>query len=234
MTARVQDLIDKKDTFEIIRDRIAVILAEESASQVAKATADGKDNPEDWELRVYTERANPWAMFQDDSPAEEVDDSPVVNVWYDGSGFDMSKSNISNRQHANGKFNIDIYGYGRSAGIDGGGHTPGDEEASLIAQRGLRLVRNILMSAYYVRLNFDLDKIPQNIIGRRWSESIQSFQPEFGNQNALNVQGIRFVLAVDFNEFSQEFQGENLEKVVVDIKRDVDGKVLATGEYNYT
>ena len=33
MTALIQQLIEKQDTFEIVRDKVALILAEESAQQ---------------------------------------------------------------------------------------------------------------------------------------------------------------------------------------------------------
>ena len=43
----IQALIDKQDSFEIVRDKIGLILASESASQQALATAAAKD-PDLW------------------------------------------------------------------------------------------------------------------------------------------------------------------------------------------
>ena len=46
-------LIDKLDTFEIVRDEIAAILATEIASQ--EALAAGEPDPTLWRLRVFLE-----------------------------------------------------------------------------------------------------------------------------------------------------------------------------------
>ena len=56
-------LIDKQDSFEIVRDQIAAILKTEITSQIALATTAGKPNPDDWKLRIFSERANPWEQF---------------------------------------------------------------------------------------------------------------------------------------------------------------------------
>ena len=42
-------LIDKQDSFEIVRDKIALILANEIASQQVLAKADSR-NPDDWKF----------------------------------------------------------------------------------------------------------------------------------------------------------------------------------------
>ena len=65
----IPDLIDKEDTFEIVRNQIALILANESASQVALATTAGKPDPNLWALKVYTERSNPWEQALNDKTA---------------------------------------------------------------------------------------------------------------------------------------------------------------------
>lgn len=106
----IASLIDKQDTVEIIRDQIAAILALETTAQQALATAAAKD-PDLWKLRIYQERANPWENL----PSKTDDRSPVVNVWWDSSTFDMSASNIVERQKSSATINIDCYGYGISA-----------------------------------------------------------------------------------------------------------------------
>ena len=140
----IQNLIDKQDSFEVIRDQIAAILATETASQMALATAATKD-PQDWKMRIFTERSNPWEQWLN----EQTDKSPIVNVWYDNSNFDPSASNIVERQGTDAIFNIDCYGYGVSSDDGATGHNPGDKEAALAVQKALRLVRNILMAAEY-------------------------------------------------------------------------------------
>jgi len=139
----IQSLIDKQDTFEQVRDQIAAILTLETASQQTLATAAGKD-PELWKLRIFSERSNPWESFRD----SDRNKTPIVNVWYESSAFQEGSSTVSERQDTLGTFNIDVYGYGVSQ-ANGAGHDAGDEQAALTCQRGLRLVRNILMASEY-------------------------------------------------------------------------------------
>jgi len=74
----IPNLIDKQDSFEIIRDQIAAILSTEVASQMALAIAEAKE-PNDWKMRIFIERSNPWEQWLN-NPTE--DKSPIVNVWY--------------------------------------------------------------------------------------------------------------------------------------------------------
>lgn len=223
--SKIQKLIDKKDTFEVVRDLVAQILADESASQQALATADGKD-PKDWELRVFTERSNPWDDFQKDDP----DTAPIVNVWYDGSTFNLNQSNVIEQQTGECTINVDVYAYGVSEKDPSGGHFCGDEVAALESQRATRLVRNIMMSSYYTRLGI---AIPQNIIGRRWLKSINPFQPVQGQQYVQNVIAVRLEFGIDVTEFSPQYEGVNIETIAVDIERAEDGSVIAQAQYNY-
>lgn len=225
----IDTLIDKQDTFEIVRDKIAQILADESASQVALATAAGKPNPDDWKLRILTERANPLEMFLNfDDGTPLADTSPVINIWYDGSNFDMAKSNIVERQGVTGTFNIDVYAYGQSADDGGTGHIAGDEAAAKEAQRALRLTRNILMSAEYIYLKL------KGTVWQRWIQSATQFQPQQESVTAQNISGARLNFQVTFNEFSPQITPVTLETVNVELKRAEDGTVLAVAEYDYT
>ena len=52
----IQTLINKTDSFELVRDKIAMILADEFASQQALAQAEAID-PAPWDISVYTERS---------------------------------------------------------------------------------------------------------------------------------------------------------------------------------
>jgi len=216
-------LINKTDTFEAVRNKIAQILANESASQVALAIADAQPNPDDWKLRVFTERNNPWEQY-DNSP---TDISPIVNVWFDGSSFDPSSSNVMERQKSEGIFNIDCYGYAESES-DGIGHKPGDRESAFELQRCIRLVRNILMSSVYTYLD---------LRGTVWSRSIRSvkvFQPSIDNRQMQQVTGARISFAVVFNETSPQGDESNtLELVSVDVLRAEDGEILAEADYVY-
>jgi hypothetical protein len=220
----IATLIDKQDNVEIIRDQIAAILAIESAAQVALAVAAAKPDPDEWKLRVYQERANPWEAF----PPKTTDTSPVVNVWWDSSNFDMAASNIIERQKSPAIINIDCYGYGKSAGDGGGGHIAGDQKAAEVAQRAVRLVRNILMAAEYTYLGL------RGTVWRRWTNSITLFQPQQGNQFVEQVVAGRIAFQVEFNEFSPQVVPETLELLTADIHRAEDGQLIVETDYDYT
>ena len=217
-----------QDNFEIIRDQIAIILANEVVSQMALAAAatNPTKDPDDWKLRIFTERANPWEQFLNpDEP--NFDPSPIVDVWYDTTVFDQSSSNIVQRQKGEGTFNIDCYGYGRSEDDGGTGHIPGDEKASKEAQRGIRLVRNIMMAADYTYLGL------RGVVWQRWPQAITVFRPQLDARNVQNVVGARLALRVQYNEFSPQPVGTELEIVAVDVQRAEDGEIIAQAQYNY-
>ena len=219
------ELIDKQDSFEIVRDQIAAILLTEITSQIALATTAGKPNPDDWKLRIFTERANPWEQFLPDPVA---DTSPLVNVWYDNSSFDPKGSNTFERQKADGVFNIDCYGYGISADDGGSGHIPGDRAAALEVQKALRLVRNILMAAEYTYLGL------HGLVWRRWPQSATVFQPQLDGQAVQNIVGARLALRVGFNEFSPQVTSENLEFVAIEVFRQETGELYLEAHYDNT
>jgi hypothetical protein len=212
-------LIDKQDTFEIIRDKIAVILATESAAQVALATTAGKPDPSLWALRVYAERATPWDDY--------TDGDIIVNVWYDSSSVDESASNTVRNQTMRGTFNIDVIGFGVSKPKQGGGQIPGDELAAANAHRGLRLVRNIIMASSYTYLGL------RGLVGQRMPQAISSFQPQLNSKPTDHAVGARLALAVRYEEFSPQFEPVTLQELSVTITRAEDGTVLAATEYHY-
>lgn len=218
----IDTLIDKQDNFEIIRDQIAAILTLEVASQMALATGAGKD-PDDWKLRIFTERSNPWENFLND----DTDRSPLVNIWFDNSNFDAKSSNIMERQKSTGTYNLDCYGYGVSSDLLAGGHTPGDREAALEVQRGIRLVRNILMAAEYTYLGL------RGLVWSRWPRSITVFQPQIDNRSIQNIVGARIAFEVGFNELSPQIQPETLELLSVLVERLEDSGELVTLDYTY-
>ena len=219
----INELIDKQDTFEIVRDQIAAILALEIANQQLLATAAAKD-PADWKLRIFTERSNPWEQFLND----QDDASPLVNIWYDNSNFDQSSSNSIDRQKSDSVFNIDCYGYGKSADREAGGHNPGDREAAFEVQKALRLVRYILMAGEYLYLGL------RGQVWTRWSQSITVFQPQLDGRQMQQIVGARIALRVGFNEFSPQVQTETLDLVSIDMKRAEDGEILVEADYDYT
>lgn len=219
----IESLIDKQDSFEVVRDQIAAILVLEIASQMSLATAASKD-PNDWKLRIFTERSSPWEQLLND----QDDTSPIVNIWYDNSNFNLSGSNIKDRQKAEATFNIDCYGYGASKDVIAGGHTPGDQEAAFEVHKALRLVRNILMAAEYTYLSL------RGLVWQRWPQSVNVFQPQMGEQSIQQIVGARLALRVSFNELSPQVVAQTLEFLSVDVKRTEDGQIVVEADYDYT
>ena len=217
----IESLIDKQDTFEIVRDQIAAILVLESANQQVLATAAGKD-PNDWKLRIFLERANPWEQWLND----QNDKSPIVNIWFDTLGFDPKASNVMERQKGDGVFNIDCYGIGISADKPAGGHGPGDEAAAFASQKTYRLVRNILMAAQYTYLGL------QGLVGGRWPQKGTAFQPQIDNRAMPQVTGMRLALEASFNEFSPQVVPERLEYIAIDVTDDQEA-VLVKADYEF-
>jgi hypothetical protein len=218
----ISTLIDKQDSFEMVRDQIAAILATEVASQMQLATDAGKD-PANWKLRIFTERSNPWEQLLDD----QTNRSPIVNIWYDNSIFSPGKSNVLERQASESVYNIDCYGYGLSRD-DGAGHIPGDKDAAFEVQRGLRLLRNILMAAEYTYLGL------RGLVWQRWPQSITVFQPVLDGQQMQQIVGARLSLRVAFNEFSPQVEPVILELLSVDVIRAEDGEIVLQADYDYT
>lgn len=222
----ITTLIDKLDTFEIVRDELAAILATEVASQQVLATAAGKD-PADWKLRVFLERANPWAEFLD---APETTENPalappIVNVSLASMDFDQGASNVVERQKATALYYIDCYGYGVAADDELGGHEAGDERAALTCHRAVRLVRNILMAGTYTYLGL------RGVVWRRWPEGVTFSRPTRDDQPVQQVAAARLSLRVEFSEFSPQVQGQPLELVSATVRRSPTGEILLTASY---
>jgi hypothetical protein len=219
-TTRIEALIDKRDNAEILRDEIAAILAVESARQQVLAAEAGKD-PRLWKLRVYTERAVPWAPFEAGPDPATEDVSPIVNVWFESANYERAASNVFHQQKTVGTFHIDCYGYG--VAIDQGtSHAPGDANAALEAQRAVRLVRNFLMAAHWHKLG------QPSLVWDRWPASVQAFQPQRDNAQAQHVQALRLALEVTFHELSPQHEPVELELISTQVKRADDGMVLVT------
>lgn len=230
MPALIESLIDKRDSLEIVRDQIAAILLLELAKQQEYAVAAAKD-PEPWMLRVFTERGNPWDEWGDIDPDKGATNDerirPIVNVSFNDDSFDMSRSNIIERQVTSATYHLDCYGCGVSSGTEEG-HDPGDARSAFESQRAARLVRNILMSAAYVDLGLT------GIVWRRWVTSRTSLTVPFDSRPATHVTALRIAFQVEFNEFSPQFQGNPLELISIRVDRQENGEILLLADYPHT
>lgn len=224
-TPKLTELIDKRDNAEIIRDEIAAILLLESTGQQALALAADKD-PDLWKLRIFTERAHPWQEFIYSPPSDENPSAgtPLVNVQWDNSKDDESKSDGVERQHVVGTYFLDCYGYGVARDSEDG-HDSGDETAAIEAQRAARLVRNILRSAKYRQLGMT------GTVANVWRDSAQAVQPVFDQRAVQQVSAVRIALRVTFNEFSPQIAGTPLALIQVTARRTETGEIVFEAQY---
>ena len=222
----IDTLIDKQDNFEIVRDQLSAILFFEIENQMAKAIT-AKKSPEDWKLRIFTERSNAWEQFL--NPKAGADLSPLVNIWYDNGNFPESKGGVVEKQAHEATYNIDCFATAVSTDDPAGGHKPGDKEAAFEVHKAIRLIRNILMSDVNTYL-----QLKRGTVGQRWIQSITVFQPEIGGLSAQQIVGGRIALRVIFNEFSPQVTPEELELVSVDVKRAENGQIVIKADYDYT
>lgn len=223
----ITKLIDKQDSFEIVRDQIAAILKLEVVNQMQLATAAGKDASL-WNVDVFSERSNPWEQYQNADVSEP--NNPIVNVWFDSANSDDASSDTVERQKVNGTFNVDCYACGISTET-GDGHNPGDQQAALNLHRVIRLVRNILMAGEYTYLG--LPRRDLQFVWRRRIDSITIFQPSADDATMQNIVGARIVFRVEFNEFSPQVESVPLELLSVQVKRAETGEILLATEYQY-
>jgi len=224
----LKTLIDGKDTFEVIRDRVAYILAQESVNQQNLAAAEAGKNPADYALRVFIERLLPWQEWID-FDSVETDRTPIVNVCFDSDNIELASSSLADQQKYVGKFNIDCYGLGISSERPIGGYDPGDKGSAVAAQHAGRIVRNILMASENLYFRF-----PRGVVWQRYIESRTMFQPKAVDVAVQHVAGLRLVLSVGFTEGSIQYVPETLEYLGATIFRTDDDEVYAEVDIDYT
>jgi len=184
-------------------------------------------DPELWRLRVYKERTAPWGAFLTSPTGGTEDAAPIVNVWFDRETFNESNSDYIERQAADGKIHVDVYGYGKAEATQAG-HIPADLKASTEAHRAMRLVRNILMAAEYMELGLS------GTVGKRFPDSITAFQPSDADRPVQNIIGMRLVLAVTFNELSPQVELIPCGGILARVHTEVDGEVVMSVEYDFS
>lgn len=217
----IDALIDKQDTFEIVRDQIAAILLLEVESQMTFATAAAED-PKLWDLAIYSERSTPWELFRDDDGTGP----PVVNVQAFQEVPKTGQGQNIDEQTVTGTFNIDVYAIGvdtkrpAASGVD-----QSDEMAMLSAQRGVRLVRNILMSSVYAYLGL------RGTVGRKLAPSLEFGRPVAKTEGTPRVAVGRLSFDVEFLEFAPQNQTAILSQINATVNRASDGRLYLETEY---
>ncbi len=214
MAALITTLIDKDDTNQIVRDKIAVILALEIANQRALAVLASKPNPDDWFFNVFIERSRPWEI-ETENDGTEGGQLPLVNVFYDNDVFDNKNSNVVEKQRTKGTFFVDCYGFKSRTAVDAG-----DELSSYEADRIAKLVRNILMAAVYTYLDL------RTLVTKRYITRREKFQPDIRQDGFENIVGARITIEVEYDETSPQAVADDLEEIFSEVKLSETGQVL--------
>lgn len=223
MAAIINQLIDKKDTNEFIRDKLGVILFEEKEEQKVLANGLGK-NPDEWDFDVYIERSKPWEILTN-QVGQEIGElqKGLVNILFDNDSFDVKGSGNFARQKAEGIFFIDCYAHKNSNPTESG-----DEATSKESDRIARLVRNILMYANYLYLGM------QGVVTRRYIIKREKLQPDIKQEGFENIVVTRVTLKVDYEEYAFEKMPEILEEVYGECKISDTGQIYFDVNYDYT
>lgn len=214
MAALITTLIDKDDTNQIVRDKIAVILALEIANQRALAVLASKPDPDEWFFNVFIERSKPWEI-KTDNDGTESGQTPLVNVFYDNDVFDNKNSNVVEKQRTKGTFFVDCYGFKSRTSSDAG-----DELSSYESERIAKLVRNILMAAVYTYLDL------RTLVTKRYITRREKFQPDIRQDGFENIVGARITIEVEYDETSPQAVADDLEEIFSEVKLSDTGQVL--------
>lgn len=222
MAAVIDELLDSQDGFEIARDAVAAILAEEIANQQALA-ANASADVSLYQLDVYAERVAPLENWRDDPTA-----APVVSVWIPRYVPRSGGSTVDD-ERGEATLYLDVFAAGQDADSMSG-HTAGDYQARVNLHRVIRLIRQILMSGQYTYLGSPR-KAAQWCYGREIKD-VEIHEPRRLENTAQWVATARISFSVDLKMSQPQWPGEVAEGQDVIFKRDSDGKVLAKATYD--
>ncbi len=227
MAAKITTLIDKQDTYEIIRDQVGKILKLEIENQKVLATAAEK-NPDLWDMNIYIERERPYFAKTDGNGEESgALKKGIVNLFFDNDSLKNSGSDSFSTFLAKGKIMIDCYGMKSSVKEDDE-LKHGDELSAYEAERVCKLVRNILMSGQYNLLGFDGVKANgRSVVQKSYIASRQKYTPEPKNSAYQALTGMRLILEVEYFEYSPQVILENMESLITECYNS-EGEILFT------
>jgi len=208
----IQGIIEEAN-FELIRSRIASILTDEFANQIAlNQTALNaelaKPTPDpvivaQLELNLSALPSKVWEeRFRRPEP-NEYSEEPLVNVIFTNSPLNELSSVSS--QIGDCVYPIEVYAGSKAA--ENEDDLPGDQVASIKLQRCLAIIRAIIMNPNYQSLGFDYKTSP---VGKVNANSLQIGQPDDGGDNAQN--GIRgqINIQVKISETVEQITGGSL------------------------
>jgi len=213
---KIKELLQNEDNAEKIRDGIAAILKIELENQKKLADDLNIEDKKDYDINVFIENSRPWELA-----SGEKYPFPLVNVSLQETNEDAGKPGpaVGNIKYT-GTFYIDCYGCGNYQPITPGKnktYIPDDSLATKRAWKTARVVRNILMSGFYVYLGL------QGVITRRRITKIVTMVPAGLDTSAYTITVCRIYFDVDFFEKSLEGTGVYFEGIT--FKSDDVGKV---------
>jgi hypothetical protein len=222
MAALIKELIDKKDSYEIIRDTIAAILEIEKEAQKVLAGASAAL----YDFDVYVERSNPWELITN-VKGESTGKPPLVNVFFDTTSQDGESAQVALTHTYTGMFNIDCYGSKNSVPVPGNAHASGDELSARESSRVARLVRNILAYNEYRQLGIS------TIVNAVKIRTLNSIQPNIQDRPANNILVTRIILEIKYTEYNFETIPVDLQLVSNQCLRQVDDFEYFKADFNY-
>ena len=177
--AQINELLERPDTVEIIRDQIAAILSLELQNQSALAEKHGK-NKSDFDIKVYNENARPY----DNTSGERL---YSINVVLQEIKVPLSNSRIHDQKEI-ATFHIYCIADGNNTG-----DFRDDRSATFRAWKLMRFVRRILMSEQYTYLDM------RKLVTSRTFTKMEAGSPGLVAANAITV--IKASFEVQFIEF---------------------------------
>lgn len=170
--------IIQQQNFELVRDKIGAILAEELAGQA---------------VLNFSEKALTGVVVHvDRSVTFDHTELPAVNVFLDGGTYD---NETIEKQDGSYSYNIDIYTASKTSQ-----NVSGDKNSLRNLQRLCGIIRAILQSPHYLTLGFSRPSVSVRSV-----KSIQIQDPRL-NQDALNTMYGRIILDVRFIEMAEQFK----------------------------
>ncbi len=174
--------------FELIRDRVGEILADEIAAQFV-IHGDPERN-----AKVFVERITPI----------DKTELPLINVLYSRSGYDNNSAINSDGKNT---YNIDVYTSAKTKIAKKGG-----AESMTRLGRILGIIRAILESPFYLTLGFATPFIMRTEV-----TGIEIQDPR-DNQDAANIVMGRLIFVVDASEDVEQIQPVTAEGYDTQVK----------------
>jgi uncharacterized protein (TIGR02145 family) len=194
-------------TFELVRSRIAQVLATELANQkvlLNTAINDPETDPSLLPIYQLSYDSIPNEVWEERfiRPTEVI--LPFLNVVYVESEFDRTSNS---NQNGDAKFMIEVWQSSPSTD-----EYNGDQRASLKLSRLLAICRQIIKDRHYLGLG-----LQRSIVGYINPKSIRIAQPDSGADNAANMIYGNIHLTAKMDEVVNGIPGELLDAVYTDM-----------------